>query len=366
MSKKPITTTEIDPTGQVSKSVVYSADNIAKSATAKAPDYAKMSVDKLGSTIAKAKNKAELNQVKIMNQPISMGVITGQAAHMAAINNAQINSLSNIWDAKNTELAREEAAKQQKFTNDLALKNYNLNVKNTMSEIAARGKPKAADTLATYGAGLTRGEGGFVDYAKYQQAKDASIKSGTGLTGSDFDSAYGSMLSPDDQKKFGIGLTPFQAQAGAKPATQAQYLAAGYATRTEEANNLINNLSGYASGANPAAFAAQGFAWTPNFLKSSEFQQYDQASRNFINAVLRRESGAAIAPSEFQNAYQQYLPQPGDKPDVLENKRKNREMVIANLAQSAGQAYSGNALRQDNSQLSDQDAYAEYLKLIGQ
>ena len=45
-------------------------------------------------------------------------------------------------------------------------------------------------------------------------------------------------------------------------------------------------------------------------LKTDERQMFEQAERNFINAILRQESGAAIADSEFNNARKQYMPQP--------------------------------------------------------
>lgn len=64
-----------------------------------------------------------------------------------------------------------------------------------------------------------------------------------------------------------------------------------------------------------------------NYLLSPEYQQYSQAKRNFINAVLRKESGAAIAESEFTNADKQYFPQPGDSPEVIQQKRENRELA---------------------------------------
>jgi len=37
--------------------------------------------------------------------------------------------------------------------------------------------------------------------------------------------------------------------------------------------------------------------------------------------VLRKESGAAIAASEFDNAEKQYFPQPGDSDQVISQKR---------------------------------------------
>jgi hypothetical protein len=69
-----------------------------------------------------------------------------------------------------------------------------------------------------------------------------------------------------------------------------------------------------------------------NYLVSSGFQKYDQAARDFINAVLRRESGAVISESEFANARVQYLPQPGDSKEKLAQKQRNRAEAIRGIA----------------------------------
>jgi len=69
----------------------------------------------------------------------------------------------------------------------------------------------------------------------------------------------------------------------------------------------------------------------PYLFKSDKFKQIEQAQRDFINAALRRESGAAIAESEFENARLQYFPQPGDTPEVVKQKQKNREMQFAKI-----------------------------------
>jgi hypothetical protein len=73
----------------------------------------------------------------------------------------------------------------------------------------------------------------------------------------------------------------------------------------------------------------------PNFIKSKDRQVYEQAQRNFINAVLRQESWAVISDSEFDNARKQYFPAPWDGDSVLNQKRNNREMVIYNMLKSA-------------------------------
>jgi len=76
-----------------------------------------------------------------------------------------------------------------------------------------------------------------------------------------------------------------------------------------------------------------------NWVASKEYRLYDQAARNFINATLRRESGAAISQSEFDNAYTQYLPQPSDGPEELAQKQRNRQTTIAGIAGGGGQSY---------------------------
>ena len=140
-----------------------------------------------------------------------------------------------------------------------------------------------------------------------------------------------------------------------KPLTDAQSLSLGYAQRMNDADKIINQLGGKFTG---ALSYITGSPFFPNILKSDERQQYEQAQRNFINAVLRKESGAAISPSEFDSAAKQYFPQPGDSQSVIAQKATNRERVINNLMQSAnvssgilgGQKTGGN--------------YADYLKAI--
>jgi hypothetical protein len=77
-----------------------------------------------------------------------------------------------------------------------------------------------------------------------------------------------------------------------------------------------------------------------NATQSPEQQQVEQAQRNFVNAVLRRESGAVISDAEFDNARKQYFPQPGDSAAVIKQKKANRDTVIRGFADEAGPAKS--------------------------
>ena len=73
-----------------------------------------------------------------------------------------------------------------------------------------------------------------------------------------------------------------------------------------------------------------------NLALKPKTQQVEQAQRDFVNAVLRKESGAAIGASEFKNAQRQYFPQPGDSKEVIEQKAKNRRTAIQGLRVMSG------------------------------
>ena len=73
-----------------------------------------------------------------------------------------------------------------------------------------------------------------------------------------------------------------------------------------------------------------------NYALSPNQQKVEQAQRDFLNAVLRKESGAVISKEEFANANKQYFPQPGDSKAVIEQKRKNRQTAISGFRVAAG------------------------------
>ncbi len=76
----------------------------------------------------------------------------------------------------------------------------------------------------------------------------------------------------------------------------------------------------------------------PNVLQSQTGQQYLQAAGDFINATLRRESGAAISASEYERFGKLYFPQPGDTPKTLEQKASARSLLINSIKTEAGRA----------------------------
>ncbi len=118
-----------------------------------------------------------------------------------------------------------------------------------------------------------------------------------------------------------------------KPQTTIQAQVQGYADRTNQSDVILTKLGSQFAGTSIGNIL--GSKNPTNFLKSSERQQYEQAQRNFVNAVLRRESGAAINAGEFDSAALQYFPQPGDSPEVIQQKTQNRQQVISSLYQQA-------------------------------
>jgi hypothetical protein len=117
-----------------------------------------------------------------------------------------------------------------------------------------------------------------------------------------------------------------------------QYTAANFATRIEQASTILDSLDEKFTG-----YKSLIGGMMPEALKGEERKSLEQAQRNFGTAVLRRESGAAIAQSEFDNLAKQYFPQVGDSQAILDQKKANRDLVLANMINEAGPALSETA-----------------------
>jgi hypothetical protein len=138
-----------------------------------------------------------------------------------------------------------------------------------------------------------------------------------------------------DMKKAGATNIDFNANQGN---------AAGFADRMASANAIISDPKIEAAMLDLVKKGAAGIPVAGNFLVGPEFQQAEQAKRDFVNAILRRESGAVISPSEFENANQQYFPQPGDSPEVIAQKAANRQIAIEGVQRAAGPNYAAPSL----------------------
>jgi hypothetical protein len=176
---------------------------------------------------------------------------------------------------------------------------------------------------------------------------------------------YNELLSPTEAAALNVPYGTTVGEAAGKgiipqkgTTSQAQQTVAGYAARIEQSEPILKSLESSINQMNVLSFEAQ--IKFPAALQSTEMQQYMQASRNFINSVLRRESGAVISPSEFAEARKQYLPQPGDSAKTTEQKYQNRKIILENYKNAAGNAYeSVDSLLGNNQQSGDINSLRE-------
>jgi len=144
----------------------------------------------------------------------------------------------------------------------------------------------------------------------------------------------------------------------AKPLTEGQGSSVAYGMRMAESDKILRDLEGKGLkdtgliraglsgtvGAIPLIGESLGkgvdnvFNVLPSVMGglSPEQQKTMQARVNFITAVLRKESGASISPSEFATAEKNYFPAPGDNASVLKQKQDARQTAIKAMKVQAG------------------------------
>jgi hypothetical protein len=169
-----------------------------------------------------------------------------------------------------------------------------------------------------------------------------------------------------EKQKLGMEQQKLANELGGGKLTEAQGNATAFGMRAKESNALLSQLeqsgtkntgvvrSTIASTLGMTPFIGekleQGVSSAMNVLPSvlggpnAAQQATDQARRNFVTAVLRKESGAAISPSEFENEAKKYFPQPGDTDSVIRQKQHARETAIKALEIQAGPG--ANVIRQ--------------------
>lgn len=136
--------------------------------------------------------------------------------------------------------------------------------------------------------------------------------------------------------------------AGGKPPAEHEAKAGIFADRIASAHKVISENESINSGFGGAVSGVlsntlpEGIT-TPlagaGMLGGAPRQNIMNAQRSFINALLRRESGAAINAGEFASYSKEYFPQPGDGPEVIAQKRERRQQIAEGLMREAGKTY---------------------------
>lgn len=129
---------------------------------------------------------------------------------------------------------------------------------------------------------------------------------------------------------------PLKGKAATRALTEGQGKSTAFAMRAIEAENQVNTLG---DNYNPSLKdrAAIGAPFDiARGVASEGAQRHDTAKRNFIASVLRKESGAAVSPAEFDMYNKMYFPQVGESDGVKADKKKQRALAIEGMMAEAG------------------------------
>ena len=128
-----------------------------------------------------------------------------------------------------------------------------------------------------------------------------------------------------------------------KPLNEAQGNSVAYGLRMKEANSIVDKLATEGTERSAVGAGTQyGIGGIVNALPSAlgganpQQQQFQQAKLNFITAILRKESGAAIGQDEFEREDQKYFRQVGDSDAVAAQKKQARQTAIKAMEIQAG------------------------------
>lgn len=183
---------------------------------------------------------------------------------------------------------------------------------------------------------LTQGEKQFANQMALQKSSQSFQAGQNALSRQASQNAV-----PSGYRKAADGSLTFipggPADPNTKPLTENQANARLFGDRMAASHNIVNQLeAGGKPKYNPLTIKAiltgpAGFSDIAYGQADANTQSAAQAMRDFINATLRRESGAAISASEYDNAMKQYFPQIGEDKKVTEQKQANRQRAIGGI-----------------------------------
>lgn len=116
---------------------------------------------------------------------------------------------------------------------------------------------------------------------------------------------------------------------GAKPLTEFQAKSLAFSLRLIQNEDFINKNKYDAT-------AFWNESYTPERFTSQDKKAYDASKNNWLAAVLRLESGAAINDPEYIKYDKQYFPQAGDGKDVINQKKLMRAQETQSMIGTIG------------------------------
>ncbi len=179
---------------------------------------------------------------------------------------------------------------------------------------APRWNPDGGASASEREYALAKREGFTGSYMDFVQAKK-----GNGL----------SVTLPD-------GTVVQQGGAGSTKITEQQSKDLVYHTRASGALETLDQYEGALT--NLTHSLTSEIPVVGNYTVSPEFQQGEQAGREFLASILRKDTGAAVTSSEEQLYGRIFLPRPGDSAAVLAQKRRGRAIAVDAIRSGLGSA----------------------------
>ena len=120
--------------------------------------------------------------------------------------------------------------------------------------------------------------------------------------------------------------------------TEQQSKDVGYYQRGIDAAATLSQFENELTNFSQAKLAELAPLGLGNYARSPEFRQAKQAADSFLTSILRKDTGAAITNQEFDIYGPMFLPQPGDDPATLSQKRRARVVAMDAIRSSLGTA----------------------------
>ncbi|PJL71637.1 hypothetical protein B9Y75_06635 [Stenotrophomonas maltophilia] len=258
---------------------------------------------------------------------------------------------------------------------------YLMGVANGPVELAAiQGQNLINNRLLPGGGGVStteQGRAGMLADAARARASDASAASSfasaartrqaMGIDGAQFALQRAGQWNPGGKNAGGAG-----GAAGPGKLTEGQGKDIVYFSRGRDSNALLQKFGGNllmtqgnqgARGILDSALRGLPFVGDSglvNGLISSDRQQAQQAAAEFLSAILRKDTGAAITKQEFDIYGPMYLPMPGDSAATLEQKAIARQGALEGIKAGLGNAQAAIPAPRERSRLEMPSAAAAF------
>jgi len=147
-----------------------------------------------------------------------------------------------------------------------------------------------------------------------------------------------------ETRLLGLGLPPHPTAADAQRVTETQAKMRVAYARAADALREIEEFLGYdpvtdmfrSENMRVPEESFLGRITPGRYLQRADVQAFDRAAEAIASSILRVESGAAITAQEIESYKRQFIPQPGDRPEVIRRKLQAIRVTLDAIRRAAG------------------------------